>query len=102
MVTDADTARVRLETLREIKRLALDCMPGDVPTSLAHIVRLCIDAGVTDKTPVHTNPLFYVSDNRVMQRSTKTTMGFLVCTVHDGVDPAEVCAILNRGEQEVT
>lgn len=48
--TTADVARARLEALREIKRLALECMPSDVPQTIGHIVRLCIDAGaVSDR-----------------------------------------------------
>jgi hypothetical protein len=31
------------EALARIKRLALDCQPADVPATLAHIVRICID-----------------------------------------------------------
>lgn len=49
-------------------------------------------------------PLFYVKGARIFQRpvrdktGTKVQMGFVICTVHDGVDPDEVCAVLNRGE----
>ena len=37
-----------LETaLREIKQLALSCKPAETPAALAHMVRICIDAGIT-------------------------------------------------------
>jgi hypothetical protein len=54
--------------------------------------------------PAHPDgPLFYTKgDDRIYQRPVKTErgvqMGFAVCKVYDGIDPAEVCAILNRGE----
>lgn len=47
-------------------------------------------------------PLFYAKGNTVFQRPVKsergTRMGFAVCDVRDGVDPDEVCEILNKGE----
>lgn len=47
-------------------------------------------------------PLFYVKDMTIFQRPVSTEkgvrMGFAVCDVRDGVDPAAVCAILNKGE----
>ena len=32
--------------LREIKQLALSCKPAETPAALAHMVRICIDAGI--------------------------------------------------------
>jgi hypothetical protein len=32
--------------LREIKQLALSCKPAETPAALAHMVRVCIDAGI--------------------------------------------------------
>lgn len=47
-------------------------------------------------------PMFYVKGNAVFQRPVRgkkgTTMGFCVCEVSAGVQPADVCAILNKGE----
>ena len=48
-------------------------------------------------------PLYYVDRineirQRPVRRKTGTTMGFMVCTVADGIDPQELCDILNRGE----
>ena len=47
-------------------------------------------------------PLFFVKDDRIFHRPVKTAegsmrLGFCVCIVVDGVDPDEVCAILNKG-----
>jgi hypothetical protein len=43
-------ARARIEALeaalREIKQLALSCKPAETPAALAHMVRICIDAGI--------------------------------------------------------
>ena len=43
-------AEVRIEALetalREIKQLALSCKPAETPAALAHMVRICIDAGI--------------------------------------------------------
>lgn len=36
-------------TLREIKRTVLNMMPQNQQRDLAHIIRLCIDAGITQK-----------------------------------------------------
>ena len=36
-------------TLREIKRIVLNMMPENTPRDLQHIIRLCIDAGITQK-----------------------------------------------------
>ena len=35
------------KALREIKQLALSCKPAETPAALAHMVRICIDAGIT-------------------------------------------------------
>lgn len=51
-------------------------------------------------------PLYYVSShggaNVIFQRPVKTKkgirMGFAVCEVCDGVDPATICAMLNKAE----
>lgn len=52
--------------------------------------------------PAQPEPLFYVKHGAVYQRPVRTerdvSMGFRVCDVCAGVDPVEVCAILNRGE----
>lgn len=52
------------------------------------------------------DPLFYVKDSTIFQRpvrsGTGVRMGFAVCDVHDGVDPAEVCAMLNKSEPPTT
>jgi hypothetical protein len=46
-------------------------------------------------------PLFYVRDDsifrRPIERKANVSMGFRVCTVANGVDPDELCAIMNRG-----
>lgn len=47
--------------------------------------------------------LYYVKGRDIFQRPTRTAkgntmMGFAVCEVHYGVDPNDVCAILNKGE----
>jgi hypothetical protein len=48
-------------------------------------------------------PLFYIKGNRIFQRpvrrDNKTTMGFAVCEVCDGVDPLELCRLLNLAEK---
>jgi hypothetical protein len=36
-------------TVREIKRIVLNMMPENKQRDLAHIIRLCIDAGITAK-----------------------------------------------------
>lgn len=38
-----------VDTLREIKRTVLNMMPENVQRDLARILRLCIDAGITQK-----------------------------------------------------
>lgn len=52
-------------------------------------------------------PLYYVGKGRmdrktIFQRPVRNddniAMGFAVCDVRDGIDPAEVCAILNKGD----
>jgi hypothetical protein len=47
-------------------------------------------------------PLFYAKDmvvyQRPVQKGTSVTMGFAVCEVRDGVDPLELCAMLNKAE----
>lgn len=47
-------------------------------------------------------PLFYVKGREIFQRPTRkgnaVSVGFRVCTVADHVNPAEVCAILNKGD----
>lgn len=59
-------------------------------------------ADMLDPPPSDVIPLFYVKGNAVFQRPVQhgknVRMGFCVCEVMDGVDPAEVCAILNKGE----
>ena len=48
-------------------------------------------------------PLLYVKGTTIFHRPVKTvtgtSMGFAVCDVHDGVNPDEVCALLNRAEK---
>lgn len=92
---------------------------GNEPKTIAHLLRsfasgaatpreqatvFSIAADMLDPPP---NPdviaLYYVKGRAIFQRPTRTArgntmMGFLVCDVHDGVDPEEVCAILNKGE----
>jgi len=55
---------------------------------------------VTEKHEIE--PLFYVKGAAVFQRPVRSEkgvrMGFRVCDVCDGVDAAEICAILNKGE----
>jgi|SRR6185369_2424106 len=54
--------------------------------------------------PLAAKPLYYVKGDAIFQRPVRNhktgsvRMGFRVCTVADGVDPVEVCTILNRGE----
>ncbi len=53
--------------------------------------------------PAGPEPLFYIDrGNEIRQRPVRrksgTTMGFVVCVVCDGVDPKEVCDILNKGQ----
>lgn len=47
--------------------------------------------------------LYYVKGSAVYQRPVRiaggTAMGFRVCEVSDGVDPAEVCRLLNMAEK---
>lgn len=47
-------------------------------------------------------PLFYIKGSTIFQRpvrsGTGTRLGFAVCDVRDGIDPVDVCAILNKGE----
>lgn len=38
-----------VNTLREIKRIVLNMMPETTQRDLAHIIRLCLDAGITQK-----------------------------------------------------
>lgn len=38
-----------VNALREIKRTVLNMMPQNTQRDLAHIIRLCIDAGITQK-----------------------------------------------------
>jgi hypothetical protein len=47
----ADRMQCMENTLREIKRTALESTDG--PRALAHIVRLCIDAGITPNDAHH-------------------------------------------------
>lgn len=50
MATDlVKPAAELVTTLWEIKRIVLNMMPQNTQRDLAHIVRLCIDAGVTQK-----------------------------------------------------
>jgi len=49
-------------------------------------------------------PLYYVRGDEIFQRPVRTSRnhistGFRVCFVSDGVDPNDVCAILNKGEK---
>ena len=48
-------------------------------------------------------PLYYVKGDAVYQRpvehGTRVQLGFCVCVVMDGVDPAAVCALLNKAEK---
>lgn len=53
----------------------------------------------------YSGPLFYVQGHAIFQRPVNSapplrsvSMGFCVCEVCDGVDPDEVCKILNLGE----
>ncbi len=41
------------DALTEIKKIALTVKPTDVPAQLAHIVRLCIDAGARETEAPH-------------------------------------------------
>lgn len=70
------------------------------------MIKKAIKVALKKKPPapeVGPEPLYYVDRineirQRPVKRSTGTTMGFIVCIVQDGVDPQEVCDILNRGE----
>ena len=42
----ADRIEALEAALREIKQLALNCQPAETPAALAHMVRICIDAGI--------------------------------------------------------
>lgn len=49
-------------------------------------------------------PLFYVKQNAIFHRPVKKpngnlSMGFCVCEVCDGVEPQEVCDLLNEGSK---
>jgi hypothetical protein len=51
----AEEAAARIEqleaALREIKQLALSCKPAETPAALAHMVRICIDAALSQSSP---------------------------------------------------
>ena len=47
-------------------------------------------------------PPFYVNGSTIFQikRVQGILMGVAICTVRRGVDPAEICALLNKAVQE--
>lgn len=62
-----------------------------------------VAADMLDPPPSDVIALFYVKDRTIFQRPTRTSkgntmMGFAVCDVRDGLNPNEVCNIMNRGE----
>lgn len=86
---------------KTIARL-LRAFASGTATPRADAAVFAIAADLLDPPPSDVIPLFYVKGQAIFQRPTRrgdnVTMGFCVCEVCDGVDPAEVCAILNKGE----
>lgn len=97
-----------VQALRDIEQIPFSAVNDS--ESLRHTIKtiqhIARTALMLKNTAPAVEPLFYVRDRSIFQRpvrdGNKTTMGFWVCEVADGVDPLELCAILNKGEQAVT
>jgi hypothetical protein len=51
---------------------------------------------------IDTSPFYYVRGDAIFHRPVQSdfgaSMGFRVCIVSEGIDPAAVCALLNKAE----